>query len=216
VHPNVTAVRRMRTGLAGLAGVVVALVVARFLDLPLALLIGWDVAAAVYLVWVWLRVRRRSAAETAREAASTDPGRVLLDTVPILAALVSLVAVAVVLVRAPNDNGAAEYAQVTLALASVLLSWVLVHTIFMLRYARLWYADPAHPCIDFEGTPEPDYGDFAYFAFTVGMTYQVADTDLHGSAIRRTVLRHALLAFVFGTGVLAATVNLVASLSSSS
>ena len=99
-------------------------------------------------------------------------------------------------------------------MVSVVLSWAMVHTMFMLRYARLYYAS-TEECIDFSGPDRPTYGDFAYFAFTVGMTYQVSDTTVSGSAIRRTVLRHSLLAYLFGTGIVAGAVGLVTSLGSS-
>ena len=92
---------------------------------------------------------------------------------------------------------------------TVLLSWSLVHTLFALRYARLYYADGAGG-IDFKNDDAPDYADFAYVAFTVGMTFQVSDTDIQLRGIRRTVLGHALLAYVFGTVIIAVTINVIA------
>ena len=80
----------------------------------------------------------------------------------------------------------------------------------MLRYASLYHSNGGG--ISFPGTDMPDYGDFAYLALTIGMTYQVSDTALKDRTIRRTALRHALLSFVFGTGILAVTINVVAGL----
>jgi uncharacterized membrane protein len=97
-----------------------------------------------------------------------------------------------------------------LALASVALAWSAVHTVYALRYARLYYAPPDGG-IDFNGEL-PDYLDFAYLALTIGMTFQVSDTDLTGKRVRRQALRHALISYVFGTVIVAITVNSVASL----
>jgi uncharacterized membrane protein len=115
-----------------------------------------------------------------------------------------------VLVHAGQGSTAA-YLQVGLGVLSVVLSWAMVHTLFTLRYAALYYGDPVGG-IDFNSPDPPTYRDFAYLAFTIGMTLQVSDTTLESTALRRTALRHGLLSYLFGTGILATTVNLVASL----
>jgi uncharacterized membrane protein len=93
----------------------------------------------------------------------------------------------------------------------LLFSWLTVHTIFALRYARLYYSGTVGG-ISFNQRREPTYPDFAYVAATIGMTFQVSDTDLEDAAIRRTALRHALLSYLFGAVLLAMTVNVGASL----
>jgi uncharacterized membrane protein len=93
---------------------------------------------------------------------------------------------------------------------SVALAWMSVHTVYVLRYARLYYSPPDGG-IDFHGE-RPDYADFAYLALTIGMTFQVSDTDLTGKRVRRSALHHALLSYVFGTGIVAITVSSVAAL----
>lgn len=98
----------------------------------------------------------------------------------------------------------------SLALGSVTLSWFLVHAMFTLRYARLFYRD--NNGADFNVGSLPHYSDFAYLAFTAGMTFQASDTDLNTDAIRSTALRHALLSYLLGAIVLATTINLVAGL----
>jgi len=98
-----------------------------------------------------------------------------------------------------------------LGVVSVALSWFAVHTFFMLRYARLYYLDSAGG-INFNQDEKPVYSDFAYLAFTVGMTYQVSDTDLKTHAIRATALRHGLLSYLFGAVILATAINFVVSL----
>jgi uncharacterized membrane protein len=177
----------------------------------MALLLGWVVIAVVYLAWVWLTVRGRGPQETADHAAAIDPDRVTADWLLLVSAVASLVSVGFVLVRANNDRGVVEYAQVGLALVAVVLSWAMVHSVFMLRYARLYYAN-ADACIEFSGKDKPSYADFAYFSFVIGMTYQVSDTTLTGTTIRKTVLWHSLLAYLFGTVIVASAVSLLSSL----
>jgi uncharacterized membrane protein len=177
-------------------------------------LVGWDVATLVYLAWVWLVIWPMNAEETARHAVRNDPARTVAEIVLLLAATASLVSVGFVLARASETTGLSELLRVGFGVLSVVLSWMVVHTIFTLRYARLYYVD-VDGGIDFNQPEPPDYGDFAYVAFSIGMTFQVSDTSLTTRDIRRTVLRHALLSYLFGTGVLATTINLVASLSSS-
>jgi uncharacterized membrane protein len=176
-------------------------------------LVGWDVATLVYLVRAWVVVWPMDAEETARHAVRNDPTRRVAEVLLIVAALASLVSVGFVLARAAHATGASELLRVGLGVVSVVLSWTVVHTIFTLRYARLYYYG-ADGGIDFNQSEPPDYGDFAYVAFSIGMTFQVSDTSLSGGEMRRTALKHALLSYLFGTGVLATTINLVASISS--
>lgn len=179
---------------------------------PLA---GWDVATLVYLVRVWLLIWPMDAEQTARHAVRNDPTRTVTEVVLLLASTASLVSVGFVLARAGQTSGGSELLRVGLGVLSVVLSWTVVHTIFTLRYARLYYFDEDGG-IDFNQQEPPDYGDFAYVAFSIGMTFQVSDTSLSTRDVRRTALKHALLSYLFGTGVLATTINLVASISSTS
>ena len=100
---------------------------------------------------------------------------------------------------------------VTLGLLSVVLSWIIVHTVYALRYARAYYSEPAGG-VEFNEEEPPTYTDFAYFAFTVGMTYQVADTNITSKVIRRTTLHHAFLSYLFGAVLLGLVINVVATL----
>jgi uncharacterized membrane protein len=99
--------------------------------------------------------------------------------------------------------------------ATVALSWLVVHTTFTLRYAMLYYTGKDGG-VEFNQATPPRYSDFAYLAFTIGMTFQVSDTDLRTPTIRATALRHALLAYLFGAVILGTTINLVAGLANSS
>jgi uncharacterized membrane protein len=126
----------------------------------------------------------------------------------LVASLASLAAIASLLIEARASE---KIFIAVLAVVSVALSWGLVHTLFTLRYASLYYEGPDGG-VDFNQDEPPDYGDFAYLAFTLGMTFQVSDTTLHTHAIRMAALRHALLSYLFGTIILATLINLVAGL----
>jgi uncharacterized membrane protein len=174
---------------------------------------GWETACLVYLTWVWTTIWPMDADRTARLAVYEDPTRAAADLLLLTAAVASLVAVGLVLASAARTSGLAEDVRIALGLASVVLSWGVVHTIYTLRYARIYYTGEDGG-VDFKQDEPPTYSDFAYLAFTVGMTFQVSDTDLQANEMRRTALRQALLSFLFSTGILATSVNLVASITS--
>jgi len=177
----------------------------------IAPLIGWDILALAYCGWVWSAVWRLDAESTENHAMREDPSRDLTDLVLLGAAIASLIAVGAVLFRAGAASGAAKYMEAGLAFASVFVSWTLVHTVFTLRYARLYYAGEAGG-IDFNEADAPEYSDFAYLAFTIGMTFQVSDTNIKSKQIRRTALRHALMSFPLVAVIIATSINLVSGL----
>jgi uncharacterized membrane protein len=205
------AARRLVVG--AVAGAV-ALVAALFTGARsgVAVSVGWDFGALVFLVWVWASIGHRDAAATARLAQAEDVSRATADAMLLSASVASLVAVGLVLVEAGRTSGTANGLLIGLAVVSVALAWASVHTVFTLRYGHLYYYDSPPGGIDFNEEEPPDYRDFAYVALTVGMTFQVSDTNLTAKEIRRTATRHALLSFVFGAVVLAITINIVASL----
>lgn len=176
-----------------------------------ALVVGWIAAALSYTAWVWLRVGRMGPEQTKSHATREDPSRGLADALLVLSSLASLAIVVFVLVRAASTSGLERGILAGLAIVSVALSWALIHTLFMLRYASLYYGGTAGG-VDFNQVEEPDYGDFAYLSFTLGMTYQVSDTALGSRAFRMTALRHSLLSYLFGAVILATMINLVAGL----
>jgi uncharacterized membrane protein len=169
-----------------------------------------DFAELVFIVWVWITVAGADAGSTARLARAEDASRVAAEGVLIGAGAASLIAVAFTLVQAGNAHAPARGLLSALAIGSVALAWISIHTVYVLRYARSYYSPPDGG-IDFHGEA-PDYLDFAYLALTIGMCFQVSDTDLTGKRIRRCALHHALLSYVFGTVIVAVTVNLIASL----
>lgn len=174
-------------------------------------LIGWDILALGFGSWTWVSVWRLDPAAAEAHAKREDPGRDQADLILLGAAIASLIAVGVVLFGASGANGDGKYVEAGLAVASVFVSWALVHTVFTLKYARLYYTgEPGG--IDFNDDTAPDYRDFAYLAFTVGMTFQVSDTDIKAKPIRRTVLRQAWLSFPLVTVIIATSINLVSGL----
>ena len=195
------------------AGFVMALVVRSRFDLAYAALVGWGFAALTFALWAWLAVGRLDAAQTRSHATREDPSRAVSDLLILGANVGSLGAAAYVVVDSAHATGAYKAWLGALALLSVAVSWLLVQTLFTLRYARIYYSDEPGG-VDFNGPDPPTYVDFAYLAFTMGMTYQVSDTNLQTREFRRVVLRHALLSYVFGSLILATTVNLVIGLSS--
>lgn len=181
-----------------------------FMSWQVATLIGWSVSAASFVASVWFSVGRMDGVATAEFATIEDSSRAAADIVLITASSASLLGVALTLLKASGESGATRAFITGIATLSVILSWAAVHTVFTLRYARLYFANGGG--IDFNEEQTPNYFDFAYIAFTIGMTYQVSDTAVTVKDIRTTALRHALLSYVFGTGVVAMLINVVAGL----
>ncbi len=173
--------------------------------------IGWDTTAIVFGGRTWLVIWPLSAGQTAAHATEEDPSRAIRDFVVLTACVASLGALGLVLAYAHGSAGLTRAMLALLAVVSVAVSWFSVHTIFTLRYALLYYTQPVGG-ISFNQQQPPDYRDFAYVALTLGMTFQVSDTELQDSDIRATALRHALLSYLFGAVILAAAVNLIAGL----
>ncbi|MFL5825308.1 MAG: DUF1345 domain-containing protein [Thermoleophilaceae bacterium] len=191
------------------AGLAVGIPVAFATSAEFLPLVAWDVACIVFMVWVWGKIWRTDSEETAALAVPEDPTRAFADLLLLIAAVASLVAVGVILVHAAHSHGFARGGRAGLGVISIALSWGIVHTVYMLRYARLYYTG-ADGGVDFHGDEPPNYKDFAYLAFTIGMTFQVSDTDLETRDFRVAALHHSLLSFVFGTCILASAINLVA------
>jgi uncharacterized membrane protein len=200
---------RVLTSLA--CGMAAAVPVALATTWELWPLVAWDLAAAVYLLWVWLSIWRLDAGQTASQAVPEDPTRAAADFLTLTAAVASLAAVGFALGRASSSHGTEQTLLTLLGVGSVALSWTVVHTVYTLRYARLYYSD-TDGGIQFSDPDPPTYADFAYMSFTIGMTSQVSDTDIESKTIRAEALRQSLLSFLFGTGILATTVNLIANL----
>jgi uncharacterized membrane protein len=177
----------------------------------LALLLGWDVAAATYIVWSIVLGRLLDADMTAQIAVREDPGRATMDAILLGAAAASVGAVVALIAIAGPGSAVTNQVAVVVSVVSLALSWALVHVLYTGRYARLYYTPPVGG-VEFNTDEPPSYADFAYLAFTIGMTYQVSDTALRSSLIRRTALWHALLSYLLGAGIIASTINLLVGL----
>jgi uncharacterized membrane protein len=174
-------------------------------------LLGWDLAAVAYCGMVWLPSWRLDAEGTAAAAGREDPSRAVSGALLLIAAVASLVAVVFTIADASHAHGAKQTLLILLGIGSVVCSWFVVHTLFTMSYAREYYRDEDGG-IDFNMDHAPVWSDFAYLAFTIGMTFQVSDTDLQTSALRRIALRHMLLSYLFGAVIIAVTINLLAGL----
>jgi uncharacterized membrane protein len=210
-----------RVAISAALGAVSAVATGAFSEGIYAASVGWDVAAVIFLGWTWLAIAGMDSAATEAHATLEDPTKRATQAIVLGASVVSLVGVALLLVKTRNTTGAGEVLVAALGVASIALSWSVVHTLFTLRYALLYY-DPDQGGtagtvggIDFGPAGPPCYSDFAYLAFTIGMTFQVSDTQLGTRELRRTVLRHAILSYLFGSLIVAGTVNLLVSLASS-
>jgi uncharacterized membrane protein len=208
--PDGSAVFRVGTAVAvGVVSAVVVGLTAGWKYVPPA---GWIVTAIVYVTWTWVLIKPMTAAETRRHACrrnEEDATRRWSHAIMLLASVASLAGVGYLLLAETSKTG--DLAAAAVGVLSVAASWFAVHTVFMLRYARLYYTAGGKG-IDFHQADDPCYRDFAYLAFTIGMTYQVSDTDLNARRIRSTALGHAMLSFLLGAIILAVTINLVVGL----
>jgi uncharacterized membrane protein len=201
--------RTLSAVVAGTIVLVVALVLGA--DWPVALTGSWGVAAIVIVVLVWIRIYPMNAEQTKAHARSEDFSRPTADLAVLIASVASLGAIAYTVARAGQSHGATKGLLIALALSVVSLSWLVVHTLYLLRYGDRYYSDPIGG-IDFNDKEPPDYRDFAYLALTIGMTFQVSDTTLQSKAMRRLAIRHALLSFLFVAVIGALTINVVGTL----
>ena len=172
--------------------------------------VGWIVAAGIYLVWTWWIVMPMDAVKTEAHVRQRheDGTPALSHVVVLIASVAGLAGVGYLL--AATDGGQRHVGEALIGILSVVASWFAIHTTFALRYAQLYYIGSDLKAIEFhQGEYRPNYRDFAYLAFTVGMTYQVSDTDLASRQMRGSVLAQALVSFLLGAVVLASTINLV-------
>ena len=201
-----------RLGVCALCGAVAGIIVGLVASWQVAVLAGWMTGAAVFVVWVAFAILPLDAQRTRSHAGREDNSQAWSDVALLIASVASLGAVYLLLTSGSGGGSGGKALEGLLTLASVVLAWGTIHMLFTTRYALIYYAgEPGG--IDFKTKDAPRYTDFAYVSFTVGMTFQVSDTDLQTAELRATVLRHSLLSYLFGAGILAATVNLLAGLS---
>ena len=172
-------------------------------------LLGWDTFVAIYLLLVYVMMFQCGLAYVKRNAELQDDGRFLILMVSALGAFASIAAIVF-------ELGASQHSvpALTLATITIALSWAAVHTVFALHYAHEFYRGAKPGGLQFpsgDGHESPDYWDFVYFSFVIGMTAQVSDVGITDRIIRRTATAHGIISFVFNTALVALMVNIAAS-----
>ncbi len=176
--------------------------------MPTRLLTAWDVSVALYLVLVFMLAARADARHIRRRARVQDEGQITILAFTAIAALASLGAIIALL----GNMAARTPAQLLFATATIVLSWAFTHAMFALHYAHEYYDERTGIGMQFPGDErEPDYWDFLYFSFVIGMCAQVSDVTVCSKSIRRTVFGHSVISFIFNAALLALTVNIAAS-----
>jgi uncharacterized membrane protein len=195
-------------------GLIVVVVLLWFVTWELAVLAGWDVAALTFLMSIWPIILRADSSNAEQWARREDETRGSATLLLLGASVASLLGVGFVISLAGRESGPPRALLVGVAVLTVVLSWTVVNTVYTLRYADLHFGSRAVGIAfgDSAGQERPTYRDFAYVAFTIGMCYQVSDTTVRDSRIRRTVLFHALLSYLFGVVIVGGSVNLIAGL----
>ncbi|HEX3763654.1 MAG TPA: DUF1345 domain-containing protein [Kofleriaceae bacterium] len=170
-------------------------------------LLAWDIAGVVLAGFAGLIILRSDARETRRRAAAYDPGRRVVWILVLVASTLSLLAATIVVRQGRPDTRSLH---VALCVATVVISWLVTHGTFTLRYAHLYYRDADRAGgIELPGGEPPDDLDFAYFAFTLAMCFQVSDATISSRQIRRAALGQAMLAFLYNTVILGLAMNLI-------
>jgi uncharacterized membrane protein len=202
-----------RTVIVGASGLIVAVVLLWFVPWGLAAVTGWDVAALAFLASVWPIIVRADSSHAAQLAKREDETRGSATVLLVAASVASLLGVGFAIALARGQSGPLQGLLISAAVLTVVLSWTVVNTVFTLRYADLHFGSDAGIAFGNSDGPEgPTFRDFAYVAFTIGMCYQVSDTTVRDRLIRRTVLSHALLSYLFGAVIVGGSVNLIAGL----
>lgn len=204
----------MRVGVAAVLGLLAGLLVPtpQGSVVEARWLVGFAVAALAFSVPFLVVAMRHDVDQTRAYVDGLGEARSLVDTFVIVAALTSLAAVATMLASGGDHQPpAAKLFDLAVSVGAVASAWLLVHTSYVLRYAK-HYVNVEPGCIDFAGDAEPVMSDFAYLSFCLGMTYQVSDQQMTTPAVRRIVFWHTLLSYLFGTVVIASSINLVVGL----
>jgi len=205
-----------RAAIVTTIGLAVAAVLGRLVPWGLAAVAGWDAAALTFLAISWAIILRADSAHTHQLAVREDETKGSATLLLVAASVASLLGAGFALRLAGQHSGPLRALLIGVAGLTVVLSWAVINTVYTLRYADLHFgaagAGIAFGEAGASGQAGPTYRDFAYVAFTIGMTYQVSDTTLRAPRIRRAVLAHALLAYLFGVVIVGGSVNLVAGL----
>jgi len=207
-----------RLYIALVIALLVLLITSTRVAFPVNIMITWLTYSGCTLGFAWITILASHPREVSKIAYRQDSSRTLVFIFVIGAALVSLLAVIVLLQNTPGLSKHTARLHILLSITCVAFAWVLVHTIFTLRYAHFYYCNPQVDDLqknelpgglDFPNELNPDYLDFAYFSFVIGMTFQVSDVEIKSRRIRRLTLLHALISFAFNTVILALVINVI-------
>ena len=185
------------------------------IDILSHLMIGWDTFSLSLIAMTWITFMITKPQEIREQARVQDSSRSVIFITVLIATLASFLAVLLLLVTKQKFKSEESF-HLIVAVAGMVLSWFLIHTIFTLRYAHIFYGDDEeNPTthaggLKFPDDKKPDYRDFAYFSFVLGMTFQVSDVQITSKALRRLAMWHGLLAFGYNTIMIALTINLIA------
>lgn len=182
-------------------------------DASARFMIAWDVAVALYLVLVVAVMRGATVAEMRKRSAQEDEGRVGILLLTVVAAGVSLIAIILEMAGAQGGDPGTRAMRIVFALSTILLSWTFIHVSFALHYAHVFYDEDAVRAgapLQFPGGEAPDYWDFTYFSFVIGMTSQVSDVQITSKAMRRTATAHGITSFLFNMALLSLMINVAA------
>lgn len=198
-----------------LACIVYGMIQVEHLDVLTHVMIGWDTFCLGMIILTWITFSITKSAEIRELAKAQDSSRVIIFSIILISTFASFLAV-VLLLLAKNGYENTRVLHLIVAIAGMILSWILIHTIFTLRYAHIFYGDnkikpEIHAAgLEFPDDKKPDYLDFAYFSFVLGMTFQVSDVQVTSKRLRRLVMLHGILAFGYNTIMIALTINLIA------
>lgn len=178
----------------------------------------WDVFSLCYLIFSWIVLAKRSVPDIRRNAKKDDGSAAFVFILIIISSLASMITV-LLLMLSQKEASSASALYLPIAIAGILFSWLMVHSIYAFHYAHIYYDDdennPGKDAygLEFPGNAKPNYIDFAYFSFVIGCTFQVSDVEISSPKIRKIVLFHSLLSFALNTFVVALTINIIAGLS---
>lgn len=198
-----------------IAVVVYFIVEIKNIDVLTHIMIGWDVFSVCMIVMTWITFFITTAKQIRIQSKVQDPNRSIIFILILISTLASFLTVILLIVSKKGDQSGFSW-HLPIAVAGMLFSWILIHTGFTLRYAHIFYGDHktkpnTHAGgLDFPGDTLPDYLDFAYFSFVLGMTFQVSDVQITSKRFRRLALLHGLISFSFDTTMIALTINILA------
>lgn len=198
-----------------IAVVVYLIVQVNHIDLLTHVMIGWDTFSLLMIIQSWITFSITTSLQIREQSKVQDSSRTLIFLIILIATLASFLAVTLLLMTKEKFKNAESF-HLVIAIAGMVLSWFFIHTIFTLRYAHIFYGDddenPGMHAggLEFPGDKKPNYLDFAYFAFVLGMTFQVSDVQITSKRLRRIAMIHGLLSFGYNTIMIALTINLIA------